>query len=175
MEQVPSLLADALHRLHGIPVPAERVEESRSSLLAGMQAAEQQAGTAFLAADERERLYGFAAEMDEDAPRFCHGDCSPGRVLHQEGRCLFIDFMNACVGSTYRDHAVAALTFGFDGGRLETFCRCAGLDAGRLCKAMTVVAYMRALRAFGSGRAPAGRHWLAVMDAQLLRLEAAGA
>ena len=167
-----ALLADALHRLHGIPVPAGDAEGSRSSLLAGMQAAEQQAGTAFLAADERELLYGFAAEMDEDAPCFCHGDCSPGRILYQEGGCLFIDFMHACVGSPYWDHAVAALTFGFDGNQLATFCRRAGGDEGRLCRAMTVVAYMRALRAFGDGRAREARHWLAGMDAQLLCLGA---
>lgn len=167
-----ALLADALHRLHGIPVPAGDAEGSRSSLLAGMQAAERQAGTAFLAADERELLYGFAAEMDEDAPCFCHGDCSPGRILYQEGGCLFIDFMHACVGSPYWDHAVAALTFGFDGNQLATFCRRAGGDEGRLCRAMTVVAYMRALRAFGDGRAREARHWLAGMDAQLLCLGA---
>lgn len=172
VEQVPSLLADALHRLHGIPVPAGHAEGSRPSLLAGMQAAERQAGTAFLAADERELLYGFAAEMDEDAPCFCHGDCSPGRILYQEGGCLFIDFMHACVGSPYWDHAVAALTFGFDGNQLATFCRRAGGDEGRLCRAMAVVAYMRALRAFGDGRAREARHWLAGMDAQLLCLGA---
>ena len=70
---------------------------------------------------------------------------------------------------------MAALTFGFDGDRLETFCRCAGVDEERLHRAMAVVAYMRALRAFGNGRAPEGRHWLASMDAQLLWLEPARA
>lgn len=169
-EALPSLLAAGLRGLRAIPVPSVAEGGDRWSMRDALRACEHQVPVALLTEEEREAVHSFAAEMDADAPCFCHGDCAPGHVLYRDGQCLFLGFARACFASPCLDQALAVLGFGFDDGQVEEFCRCSGMDGSRLRKALVVLAYRQALRAFRDGKACEGRRFLARMDSELRRL-----